>query len=228
MTLEGLGMTVEAVKEGYIALLGETIITDLGSSAWKERLAALDSILEKIKELDMKEHGKLFVFGVSYIPGWTEKIFQVIEIKLKLNKHLFEKVMTRQFEILKYVAASSPNYSRAEAFASIKGLVEKMADIKLKGLAFETLSTICEVSGMQFVFTKTHDRASAHKNPKVLAETLNWMGQAISEFGLGPWITVKTIIDWITTDLSNTNVAVKASATALTGNYNEFRYVVLF
>lgn len=77
------------------------------------------------------------------------------------------QVMKQQFELIKYVAASSGVVSKADAFVAIEGLVEKVADIKLKGTVFETLLVLCENVGPQFVFSQIHSKAEKHKNPKV-------------------------------------------------------------
>jgi hypothetical protein len=43
----------------------------------------------------------------------------------------------------------------------------QVSDMKLKGPSFETLSTLAEAAGPQFVASMLHKKAAAHKNPKV-------------------------------------------------------------
>ena len=43
----------------------------------------------------------------------------------------------------------------------------QVSDMKLKGPSFETLSTLAEAVGPQFVASMLHKKAAAHKNPKV-------------------------------------------------------------
>ncbi len=45
--------------------------------------------------------------------------------------------------------------------------MEKLADLKLKGPAVDTLLAIAEAVGPTFVATHVHKKAAAHKNPKV-------------------------------------------------------------
>lgn len=68
----------------------------------------------------------------------------------------------------------------------------------------EALTAVSEAVGPQFVLTQLHKRAGANKNPKVLAEALGWMAQAVEEFGLGA-LNVMAIIDWMKADLGSAN-----------------------
>ena len=75
--------------------------------------------------------------------------------------------MSKQFELIKHVAMSSKTVTNVDAFVAIGGLVDKISDIKLKAVVFETLSFLCECVGPQFVFNQVHAKAENHKNPKV-------------------------------------------------------------
>lgn len=57
---------------------------------------------------------------------------------------------------------------------------------------------------------------------KVLSESLNWMKKACEEFGLGPWIDVKVVIDWVVADLGTTIPAVKTAAVSFIGSLHKF------
>ncbi|GMH42322.1 hypothetical protein BSKO_10241 [Bryopsis sp. KO-2023] len=188
-------------------LFGSEAIAGLRDSVWKKRMEALDAIIAAAKDMEIPPNTRVIVNAVSHLPGWTEKNFQV---------------MSRQFELIRYCAENGESrFTRSEAFVSIKGLVEKMGDIKLKTPAAEALSMICEAVGPQFVFDQMHLKASAHKNPKVLAETLNWMSKAVSEFGLGVMDT-KNLINWVQVDVASTNPAVRNAAVALAGCMHSF------
>lgn len=150
--LKNGALTKEGAETRLIELFGEETINALSSSVWKERLASLESILDKLPELEIDGHGTLLIQGVSLIPGWTEKIFQV---------------MGKQFEIVKFVVERVSDLPKADAYAAIIGLVEKIADLKLKTMVWEILMGICEHLGLHFVFTLIHSLAKKHKNPKV-------------------------------------------------------------
>ena len=91
--------------------------------------------------------------GLSYLPGWAEKNFQVL---------------AKAFEVIAQLAmAEGVSVSKRDAFLAIGGMVDKMADIKLKGPAGEALLALGEAVGPQFVCTQLHKKAAAHCNPKV-------------------------------------------------------------
>jgi len=200
-------MTKEGAERGFTEIFGEEIVTGLNSSVWKERLSALESMQEKLPSIDLNLYGTILIQGVSQLPGWTEKIFQV---------------MGKQFEVVKYVIEHSAVLSKSDAFATIVGLIEKIADIKLKSVAWETLLSICENLGLHFVFTLIYSLAKKHRNPKVLSEGLNWMTHAIQEFGLGPWLDARTVINWVVAELGNTVPAVRNAAVGLIGSLHKF------
>lgn len=152
-SLKCSAMTKEGAERGFTEIFGEEIVTGLNSSVWKERLAALESMSEKLPSLDCNLHGTILIQGVSQLPGWTEKIFQV---------------MGKEFEVVKYVIEHSTVLSKSDAYAAITGLIEKIADIKLKSASWETLLSICENLGLHFVFTLLYSLAKKHRNPKVM------------------------------------------------------------
>lgn len=91
-----------------------------------------------------------------------------------------------------------------------------MADLKLKGPSFDALTAIAEATGPSFVASMLHKKAAPHKNPKILSEVLNWMAQAIEEFGLQCFV-VKSLLDWAKEDLGSANAGVRNSAVRMLG-----------
>ena len=148
-------MAKEGAERGFTELFGEEVVTGLNSAAWKERLAALESMHEKLPSIDLALHGTLLIQGISQLPGWSEKIFQV---------------MGKEFEVLRYVVEHSKVLSRSDAYAAITGLIEKIADIKLRTQSQETLLSVCEKMGLHFVFSLIYSLAKKHRNPKVRRE----------------------------------------------------------
>ena len=96
--------------------------------------------------------GPLTVQGLSHLPGWGEKNFQVLG---------------KAFEIVKQLAQLETGLGKKDAFVAITGLVAKLSDGKLKGSACEALSALSEAVGPQFVCAQLHKQASSQKNPKV-------------------------------------------------------------
>ena len=67
-----------------LASIGVTaagILTGLQSSNWKERLTSMEALQQQIQ--DRKENlegtNSILIQGMSYLPGWSEKNFQVTQ-----------------------------------------------------------------------------------------------------------------------------------------------------
>lgn len=67
----------------------------------------------------------------------------------------------------------------------INEITEKLADAKNKVPAAEALTAITESVKLDHVTNVITDFALSQKNPKVLQEALNWLSNAIKEFGFG-------------------------------------------
>ncbi|KAL0039701.1 hypothetical protein WJX77_005628 [Trebouxia sp. C0004] len=188
-------------EEKMLGLFGEGILHGLQSSNWKERLTSMEALQQQVQ--DRKENlegtNSILIQGMSYVPGWSEKNFQVLG---------------KVFELIALLATESSKLSKKDAFTAITGLVDKMSDIKLKGPAGEALTAMSEALGPQFIFTQLHKRAAAQKNPKVLSESINWMATAVEEFGLGT-LDVKALIDNMKVDLASSNATIRNAAISL-------------
>lgn len=77
------------------------------------------------------------------------------------------QVLSRAFELLGILARESSTLGKKEAFLALTGIVDKMADSKLKGPGGETLLLLSEAVGPQFILLQLHKKAAAAKNPKV-------------------------------------------------------------
>lgn len=86
-----------------------------------------------------------------------------------------------------------------------------MADVKLKGPAGEMLLAASEAVGPAFVAGCLHRRAAAHRNPKVLSETLAWLAAALQDFGVAAF-DVAALISWAKADLGATAPATRTAA----------------
>ena len=100
----------------------------------------------------MWPNGVLDMQGLSHLPGWAEKNFQVLG---------------KAFEIIKQVSEADSGFGKRDAFVAVTGLVAKLSDTKLKAPACEALSALAETVGPQFVCAQVHKQAAAQKNPKV-------------------------------------------------------------
>ena len=100
-------------------------------------------------------------------PGLKDNNFQVIKLK---------------FEAVKILAEKS-EFSKRSAEYVIPDVVDKLGDPKNGAITAEALTAIAEATGLDYVATQTVDYAMGQKNPKVQAEALLWLSNAIKEFG---------------------------------------------
>lgn len=57
-----------------------------------------------------------------------------------------------------------------------------------------------------------YDPLSKQKAPKVLADSIVWINQALTEFGIGG-LSLRNLIEFLKTALKNSNAAVRSNAT---------------
>ena len=100
-------------------------------------------------------------------PGLKDNNFQVIKLKLEAVKYLAEK----------------SDFSKRTAEYCIPDVVDKLSDAKNGAVTTETLTAISEATTLDFVALIVMDFAMGQKNPKVQAEALLWLSNAIREFG---------------------------------------------
>lgn len=192
----------EELEERMIETFGGSTVELLRSTKWQERVEAMGSVLAAVQALgDPGPRCYELVQCVAFLPGWSDKNFQV------LNK---------EFEVLTHLARTAGAFGRRDAAVALGGLVDKIHELKHKVQVCEALTTISEAVGPQFVMAELHKRAAANKNPKVLAEALGWIAEAVPEFGLGA-CDVKAIIDWMKADLGSPNAPVRTKAMEVLG-----------
>ena len=100
-------------------------------------------------------------------PGLKDTNFQVLKLKLEAVKYLAEKA----------------EFSKRSAEICIPDVADKLGDAKNGATATEALTAVAEATSLDFVATSTIEFAMGQKNPKVQAEALIWLSNAIREFG---------------------------------------------
>ncbi|XP_031697144.1 cytoskeleton-associated protein 5-like, partial [Anarrhichthys ocellatus] len=133
-------------------------------------------------------------------PGWKETNFQVMQMKL----HIVALIARRG------------QFSKTSASVALDGLVDKVGDVKCGGNAKAGLTAIGEACSLPWTADQVVSMAFAQKNPKNQAETLNWLANAMKEFGFSG-INVKGFINNVKTALGATNPAIRTAAIALLG-----------
>ncbi|XP_015769974.1 PREDICTED: cytoskeleton-associated protein 5-like [Acropora digitifera] len=91
----------------------------------------------------------------------------------------------------------------------------KDTNFQLKDASKETITTFAETISLNYISLKVSKHAGSQKNPKVLAESLNWLSDSIKGFGFK--IDLKPHIAYVKEALTNTNPAVRTAAISLLG-----------
>ncbi|KAG9105033.1 Microtubule-associated protein, microtubule dynamics during spindle orientation [Ceratobasidium sp. 370] len=173
---------------------------DLGDSAWKVRLAALEEMATWLDEQlngDGLESEVLIRF-LGKKPGWAEKNFQV---------------SAKVYALFSMLAERSASFGRGSVALAVPHLAEKLGDMKLKKPAGDLMLLFAEKTSLSFVLSQAYEPLAKQKAPKVFADSLGWIKQALTDFGIAG-LSMRTLIDFLKTALQNSNAAVRSSATS--------------
>ncbi|KAG5839923.1 hypothetical protein ANANG_G00210390 [Anguilla anguilla] len=194
-------MSPEACEEKAAAVLPASCMQLLDSGNWKERLASMEEFQKAVEVMEKSEMPcQALVRMLAKKPGWKETNFQVMQMKL----HIVGLV------------AQKGSFSKTSAGVVLDGLVDKVGDVKCGLKAKEALTAIGEACSLPWTAEQVVSMVFAQKNPKNQAETLNWLANAMKEFGFSG-INVKAFINNVKTALGATNPAVRTSAITLLG-----------
>uniref|UniRef100_A0A8C0LDE4 Cytoskeleton-associated protein 5 n=1 Tax=Canis lupus dingo TaxID=286419 RepID=A0A8C0LDE4_CANLU len=192
---------IEVCEEKASAVLPATCIQLLDSSNWKERLACMEEFQKAVELMDRTEMPcQALVRMLAKKPGWKETNFQVMQMKLHIVALIAQK----------------GNFSKTSAQIVLDGLVDKIGDVKCGNNAKEAMTAIAEACMLPWTAEQVMSMAFSQKNPKNQSETLNWLSNAIKEFGFSG-LNVKAFISNVKTALAATNPAVRTSAITLLG-----------
>ncbi|XP_058162245.1 cytoskeleton-associated protein 5 [Dasypus novemcinctus] len=194
-------LSIEVCEEKASAVLPSTCIQLLDSSNWKERLASMEEFQKAVELMDRTEMPcQALVRMLAKKPGWKETNFQVMQMKLHVVA----------------VIAQKGNFSKTSAQIVLDGLVDKIGDVKCGSNAKEAMTALAEACMLPWTAEQVMSMAFSQKNPKNQSETLNWLSNAIKEFGFSG-LNVKAFISNVKTALAATNPAVRTSAITLLG-----------
>ncbi|XP_006896776.1 PREDICTED: cytoskeleton-associated protein 5 isoform X2 [Elephantulus edwardii] len=194
-------LSIEVCEEKASAVLPSTCIQLLDSSNWKERLACMEEFQKAVELMDRTEMPcQALVRMLAKKPGWKETNFQVMQMKLHIVALIAQK----------------GNFSKTSAQVVLDGLVDKIGDVKCGNNAKEAMTAIAEACMLPWTAEQVMSMAFSQKNPKNQSETLNWLSNAIKEFGFSG-LNVKAFISNVKTALAATNPAVRTSAITLLG-----------
>ncbi|XP_076978318.1 cytoskeleton-associated protein 5-like isoform X2 [Tamandua tetradactyla] len=194
-------LSIEICEEKASAVLPSNCIQLLDSSNWKERLASMVEFQKAVELMDRtKMPCQALVRMLAKKPGWKETNFQVMQMKLHIVA----------------VIAQKGNFSKTSAQIVLDGLVDKIGDVKCGNNAKEAMTAIAEACMLPWTAEQVMSKAFSQKNTKNQSETLNWLSNAIKEFGFSG-LNVKAFISNVKTALAATNPALRTSAITLLG-----------
>ncbi|XP_019406938.1 PREDICTED: cytoskeleton-associated protein 5 isoform X2 [Crocodylus porosus] len=194
-------LSIEVCEEKAAAVLPGSCIQQLDSGNWKERLACMEEFQKAVELMEKNEMPcQALVRMLAKKPGWKETNFQVMQMKLHIVALIAQK----------------GNFSKTSAQIVLDGLVDKIGDVKCGSNAKEAMTAIAEACQLPWTAEQVMAMAFSQKNPKNQSETLNWLSNAIKEFGFSG-LNVKAFISNVKTALAATNPAVRTSAITLLG-----------
>uniref|UniRef100_A0A672P2V6 TOG domain-containing protein n=1 Tax=Sinocyclocheilus grahami TaxID=75366 RepID=A0A672P2V6_SINGR len=194
-------LSPDVCEEKAAAVLPASCMQLLDSGNWKERLASMEEFQRAVEQMDKSEMPcQALVKMLAKKPGWKETNFQVMQMKLHIVGLIAQK----------------GSFSKTSALVVLDGLVDKIGDVKCGSNAKEALTAIGEACSLPWTAEQVVSMAFTQKNPKNQAETLNWLANAMKEFGFAG-INVKAFINNVKTALGATNPAVRTSAITLLG-----------
>uniref|UniRef100_A0A8C3HP73 Cytoskeleton associated protein 5 n=1 Tax=Chrysemys picta bellii TaxID=8478 RepID=A0A8C3HP73_CHRPI len=194
-------LQIEVCEERASAVLPASCIQQLDSGNWKERLACMEEFQKAVELMERSEMPcQALVRMLAKKPGWKETNFQVMQMKLHIVALIAQK----------------GNFSKTSAQIVLDGLVDKIGDVKCGSNAKEAMTAIAEACLLPWTAEQVMSMAFSQKNPKNQSETLNWLSNAIKEFGFSG-LNVKAFISNVKTALAATNPAVRTAAITLLG-----------
>nr|XP_046250377.1 cytoskeleton-associated protein 5 isoform X2 [Scatophagus argus] len=194
-------LSAEVCEDLAAGVLPASCLQQLDSANWKERLASMEEFQRAVETMDATTMPcQALVKMLAKKPGWKETNFQVMQMKL----HIVALIAQRG------------QFSKTSASVVLDGLVDKVGDVKCGGNAKEGLTAIGVACSLPWTAEQVVSMAFAQKNPKNQAETLNWLANAMKEFGFAG-INVKGFINNVKTALGATNPAVRTAAITLLG-----------
>ncbi|XP_062513637.1 cytoskeleton-associated protein 5-like isoform X2 [Corticium candelabrum] len=196
------GLSSEEIEAKAQELVPAKVLSGLANANWKERLAACEQFKTALLDMAPDEINSLvFVHTLAgKKPGWKDSNFQV---------------MKARFDLVALIAQNATVFGKRSAACVVPGLVDKLADVKIKPQSIETLMVLSGVMSLNYVSLQVSKHSSEQKSPKVQAEALSWLGEAIKAFSLK--IEIKPHIDYVKTMLAATNPAVRGAAISLLG-----------
>ncbi|OON18339.1 HEAT repeat protein, partial [Opisthorchis viverrini] len=187
-------------------LFGEELPAQLSSADWKERNAAVQELQSRCTAI-----------GLSDLP--TQVVCRTVMRKPGL-KDTNIVVLRSRVELLQSVLDAAKSVSSNLSELLIPELLDKIGDAKLCELIKAVLTTLAERCDFPFVGSQILKSVNQLKNPRSQADTVNWLSQAIREFGMK--LPPQDLIAALRSGLNATNPAVRQATISLAGSMHLF------
>lgn len=193
-------LSIDEIDEKAAELLPAEVLSGIGDAIWKTRLSTAETFLGCIDGIESKTgNSQILIRTLCKKPGLKDTNFQVLKLKLDTIVAIIEKLG---------VTTTTTDYI-------LNDIVILLADAKNCAGASQVLTAIAEAVNLEYVVTKIWAFAFEQKSPKVQAETLSWVANAIKEFGMQ--VNAKNLLDDVKKAVQSTNPAVRQAAVQLLG-----------
>lgn len=209
--------------EMFSSVADGAFVTHMGSTKWNERLEAMEQLTQYVQT----NKNTLFCREQSgKLPNEvTEVLVRVLSKVTKQWKETNVQVLGKIFSLIGWLGFVKLNENSEDerivvtinsgiASLVIGGLVEKMATAKVKEVAKECLTKLSEVVTPQFVSSAMWSSLEKQRNPKIIAECITWLEEAMIEFHIRQW-KIELLIAFVKRCLEHTNPSVKKATTSL-------------
>lgn len=148
---------------------GEALLTQLSSTVWKERLAAMETAQSKIRASDASSLSCQLVCRLMMRkPGLKDNNFQVLRMRVET--------------IAETLQARKP-VGEVLVDLLLPDLIDKIGDVKAGEAVKQAFTALAEATTFEIVGTQVLNAAFQQKSPKNQVEALSWLSGAIKEFG---------------------------------------------
>lgn len=193
-------LSTEELDEKLQELMPADVISGICDSNWKTRLSSAETFLAAIDGIEPKVgNSQVLLRTLCKKPGLKDTNFQVLKIKLDAIAVITEKIG---------VTTTTTDYI-------LNDIVVLLADAKNGAGARQALTAIAEAIRLEYVVSKIIAFAFEQKSPKVQADTLIWVANAIKEFGMQ--VNPKVLLEDVKKAVQSTNPTVRQAAIQLLG-----------
>nr|CDS27460.1 microtubule associated protein xmap215 [Hymenolepis microstoma] len=191
----------DVVEAKLSDFFGESLLTELSSSVWKERLTAIETAQSKIRSADASQLSCQLVCRLMMRkPGLKDNNFQVFRMRVET--------------ITEILQARKP-VSKIHVELLLPDLIDKIGDVKVGEAVKQALTALAEATTFDLVGCQVLGAAIQQKSPKNQVEALNWLSNAIKEFGFK--LNPKQTVAALKTGLGATNPQVRQACIQLSG-----------